>query len=69
MRTQIGAFALTGEGLCVGRDTSDAVSKQYNSEEPEFPFKNGTILGVGVSVGNDQYIDLEKKAAAILARE
>jgi arylsulfatase len=69
MRTQTGAFALTGEGLCIGRDTSDAVSKQYNADEPEFPYKNGTIIQVEVSVGNDQYIDLEKKAAAILARE
>jgi arylsulfatase len=60
---------LTGEGLCVGRDTSDAVSKQYNPAEPEFPFENGRIIQVEVSVGNDQYIDLEKKASAILARE
>ena len=69
MRTQTGAFALTGEGLCVGKDTSDAVSKQYNAAEPEFPFKNGKIIQVEVSIGNDQYIDLEKHAAAILARE
>jgi arylsulfatase len=69
MRTQTGEFALTGEGLCVGKDTSDAVSKQYNAAEPEFPFKNGKIIQVEVSIGNDQYIDLEKHAAAILARE
>ncbi|MGA2784699.1 MAG: arylsulfatase [Candidatus Bathyarchaeia archaeon] len=69
MRTQTGTFTLTGEGLCIGMDSSDAVSKQYNAAEPEFPFKNGTITQVEVSVGKDQYIDLEKKAAAMMARE
>ena len=62
-------YTLTGEGLCIGMDSSDAVSKQYNAAEPEFPFKNGTITQVEVSVGKDQYIDLEKKAAAMMARE
>ena len=69
MRTETGAFALCGEGLCIGFDSDDPVSKQYNTTEPGFPFKNGTILGVGVSVGKDQYVDLEKQAAAMMARE
>jgi len=69
MRTQMGNFSLCGEGLCIGFDSDDPVSKQYAGAEAEFPFKNGTILGVGVSVGKDQYLDLEKQAAAMMARE
>jgi len=69
MRTQLGAFALRGEGLWIGFDSDDPVSKEYANAEPEFPFKNGTILGVGVSVGKDQYLDLEKQAAAMMTRE
>jgi hypothetical protein len=35
VRTQPGHFALCGEGLSIGRDTGDAVSKEYT---PHFPF-------------------------------
>jgi arylsulfatase A-like enzyme len=66
IRTQIGNFTLCGDGLCVGRDSSDPVSKEYG---PGFPFTGGTIQGVGVSVGKDVYADLEKEAAAALARD
>jgi arylsulfatase len=66
MRTQPGYFTLCGDGLCVGRDSADAVSKEYVSPAR---FKGGTILQVEVNVGDDQYLDLEKHAAAMLARE
>ena len=41
------------------------------SEEYEAPnaFTDGTILGVGVDVGDDVYLDLEKEAAAAMARD
>ena len=29
MRTQVGTFTLCGDGLCVGRDSSDPVSSEY----------------------------------------
>ena len=29
MRTQLAQFTLCGDGLCVGRDSADAVSKEY----------------------------------------
>ena len=64
MRAQVGKFTLSGDGLCVGRDSGDAVSHEYNSPGT---FKGGTILGVGVDVGKDQYLDLEKMAAAAYA--
>jgi hypothetical protein len=66
MRTQLSYFTLCGDGLCVGRDSADAVSKEYR---PPYRFKGGTILQVEVNVGNDRYVDLEKEAAAMLARE
>jgi arylsulfatase len=66
MRTQIGHFALCGEGLSIGRDTGDAVSEQYT---PFFPFEGGEIVQVEVSVGDDRYIDLERELAAALARD
>ena len=66
MRTQPGHFALCGEGLSIGRDTGDPVSEHYT---PQFPFTGGKIIQVDVNVGDDQYLDLELQAAAMLARE
>jgi arylsulfatase A-like enzyme len=59
MRTQPGKFTLSGDGLCVGYDSGDAVSKEYKTPGE---FKGGKILGVGVSVEKKQYLDLEKEA-------
>jgi arylsulfatase len=66
IRTQPGHFALCGEGLCVGRDSGDSVSDLY---KPQFAFPGGVIKRVEINVGNDQYIDLEREAAAMMARE
>ena len=35
MRAQIGKFTLCGDGLCVGYDNADTVSRQYTNP---FPF-------------------------------
>jgi len=59
MKTQPGKFTLSGDGLCVGYDSGDAVSHLYKTPGT---FKGGTILGVGVSVEKIQYTDLEKEA-------
>jgi arylsulfatase len=66
MRTQPGKFTLSGDGLCIGYDSGDNVSQEYTTPAR---FTGGKILGVGVSVGKDQYLDLEKLAAAALAVE
>jgi arylsulfatase len=66
MRTQQAQFTLCGDGLCVGRDSADSVSKEYASPAP---FKGGTILQVEINVGGDHYVDLERHAAAMMARE
>lgn len=64
MRAQVGKFTLSGDGLCVGRDSGDAVSSLYKSPGT---FTGGIILGVAVSVEKAQYLDLEKMAAAAFA--
>ena len=66
MRAQPAYFALCGDGLCVGRDSSDPVSGQYRAPGT---FTGGTIKQVEVNVGDDQYLDLEQEAMAALARE
>ncbi|NCD68849.1 arylsulfatase [Mucilaginibacter agri] len=66
MRTQPGKFTLAGDGLCVGYDSGDAVSHEYSTPGT---FKGGTIQGVGVSVGKQEYSDLQKEAARALNRD
>jgi hypothetical protein len=61
-----GFFALTGDGLCVGRDGNSPVSPDYRSP---FPFTGGTIDRVIVDVSGDQYVDHEKEVQAYLARD
>jgi arylsulfatase A-like enzyme len=64
MRTQPGKFTLSGDGLCIGFDSGDAVSEDYESPGR---FSGGRILGVVVTVDKAQYLDLEKMAAAAMA--
>jgi arylsulfatase len=59
MRTQPGKFTLSGDGLCVGYDSGDAVSKEYKTPGE---FKGGHILGVGVTIEKKQYLDLQQEA-------
>jgi arylsulfatase A-like enzyme len=66
MKTQPGKFTLSGDGLCVGYDSGDAVSKEYKSPGT---FKGGTILGVGITVEKKQYLYLEKEAQAAFSRD
>ncbi|HEY9229537.1 MAG TPA: arylsulfatase [Gemmatimonadaceae bacterium] len=66
MRTQPGHFTLCGDGLCVGYDSDDRVSKEYDGR---YEFADGTILGVGIDVGEQAYLDLEKEAVAAFARD
>jgi arylsulfatase A-like enzyme len=60
MRTQSGKFTLSGDGLCIGFDSGDNVSAQYQNPGT---FTGGTIIAVGVDVSEDSYLDMEKEAA------
>jgi arylsulfatase len=64
--TQPGFFALTGDGLCVGRDSASPVSADYAAP---FPFTGGEIDRVIVDVSGDHYVDHEKEVLAYLARD
>ena len=66
MRAQVGKFTLCGDGLCVGFDSADAVSRSYRTP---FTFTGGKILGVAVDVSDESYLDLETEALAALARD
>ena len=66
MRAQVGKFTLAGDGLCVGYDSADAVSEEYQAPGK---FKGGTIVGVGVTVEKTGYLDLEMEARAAFARD
>ena len=66
MRTQTGKFTLCGDGLCVGRDSADAVASEYTSET-QGAFTGGTIQFVEVSVEQEQYRALEMEMAAAMA--
>ena len=68
IRTQPGMFMLAGEGLCVGRDSGEAVTSDYPNGSPH-RFTGGTIKRVAVDVSGDPYVDLEREAQAMLARE
>jgi len=67
MRAQVGKFTLSGDGLCVGFDSADPVSRTY--PPGGYAYTGGEILGVGIDVGDDVYLDLEREAAAAYARD
>jgi hypothetical protein len=66
MRAQVGKFTLCGDGLFIGRDSADAVAKEY-TPETQGTVTGGTIQFVEVSVGKEQYRDLEREMAAAMA--
>jgi arylsulfatase len=66
MKTQPGKFTLSGDGLCVGFDSGDAVSQHYQAPGK---FEGGTIQGVGVTVEKASYADLEQEAQRALMRD
>ncbi|MGB0097508.1 MAG: hypothetical protein WBP81_33855, partial [Solirubrobacteraceae bacterium] len=68
IKTQPGKFSIGGEGLCVGRDTSEPVTGDYPAAHPH-EFTGGTINRVAVDVSGEPYIDLEREAVAMMARE
>jgi arylsulfatase A-like enzyme len=68
IKVQPGYFELAGEGLCVGRDSGAAVTDDYPGERP-YRFTGGTVKRVVIDVSGTPYVDLERQAQAMLARE
>lgn len=63
MKTQPAKFTLSGDGLCVGYDSGDAVSELYLSPGE---FEGGIIQAVGVTVEGTPYFDLEAEAKRLM---
>jgi arylsulfatase len=68
IRTQLGAFAIAGSGLNVGRDPGEPITGDY-SGEPPYAFTGGTINRIAIDVSGDPYLDLEREAQLMLMRE
>lgn len=68
IKTQPGNFSLVGEGLNVGRDPGEPVTSDY-AGRGDFAFTGGTIKQVIVDVSGEAYVDLEKEAVAMFARD
>jgi arylsulfatase len=65
IKTQLGAFAIAGAPLFVGRHGGEAVTDDYPGEPP-YTFTGGTIRQVTVNVSGEPYIDLERHAEMLL---
>ena len=63
MRTQPAKFTLSGDGLCVGYDSGDAVSELYPNPSK---FSGGKLDFVGVTVEGTPYRDLEAEAKRVM---
>ena len=68
IKNQPAYFELAGESLCVGRDGGAAGTDDYPGERP-YRFSGGTSTRVAIDVSGQPYLDLEREAAAMLARE
>jgi arylsulfatase len=68
IRTQPGKFTLAGEGLNVGLDGGEPVTDDYPGTAP-WAFTGGTLHRVAIDVSGEPYVDLEREAEAMLARE
>jgi hypothetical protein len=66
IRTMSGHFAISGEGLCIGYDSGDAVTSDCGTD-PEF--SGGKIVRVVFDVADDVYIDVERHVAAAMMRD
>ncbi len=66
IRTVMGHFSLCGEGLCIGYDSADPVSRSYPSG---FAFTGGEIVKVVFDIADDAYVDVEAHLAAAMARD
>ncbi len=68
IKTQLGAFAIAGSGLYVGRHPGEPVTDDYPGEPP-YSFTGGSIDRVAVDVSGEPFIDLEREAQLMIMRE
>jgi hypothetical protein len=68
VKTQLGAFAIAGAGLYVGRHEGEVITDDYPGDAPH-QFTGGTISQLAIDVSGEGYLDLEREAALMLMRE
>ncbi len=68
IKTQLGAFAIAGAPLYVGRHNGEPVTDDYPGEPP-YLFTGGTIDRVAVDVSGEPFVDLEREAQLMIMRE
>jgi arylsulfatase A-like enzyme len=68
MTTQLGKFALCGEGLNIGRDGGAPVTFDYPGFRP-WAFREGILKQVVVDVSGEPYSNFELEAAAMFSRD
>jgi arylsulfatase len=68
IKTQLGAFAIAGSGLYVGRHEGEPLTEDFPGPAPH-KFTGGTIDRVAIDVSGDAYLDLEREAELMLMRE
>jgi arylsulfatase A-like enzyme len=68
IKTQLGAFAIAGSGIYVGRHEGEPITDDLPGEPP-YRFAGGTIDRVGIDVSGEPFVDLEREAALMLMRE
>jgi arylsulfatase A-like enzyme len=65
IKTQLGAFAIAGAPLFVGRHAGEPVTDDYPGESP-YTFTGGTIRQITVDVSGEPYLDLERHAEMLV---
>lgn len=68
MTTQLGKFALCGEGLNIGREGGAPVTFDYPGELP-WAFTGGVLKRVIIDVSGEPYINFELEAMAMMSRD
>ena len=68
IKTQLGAFAIAGSGLYVGRHEGEPLTDDFPGPAPH-SFSGGTIDRVAIDVSGDAYLDLEREAEPMFMRE
>ncbi|QCQ90375.1 arylsulfatase [Rhodococcus sp. SGAir0479] len=66
VRIQPAMFSGVGQGIRVGRDTGQSVSRLYSVP---FRFRGGTVLDVTADVSGVPYLDLEREIARAFAHD
>jgi hypothetical protein len=68
IRTQPGKFSIAGEGLAIGRDTSEPVTADYPGQAP-WPFTGGTIHRAAVDVSGQPFVNLAAEVRMAFMRD